>query len=494
MLTNPFHQVDFLSPPTTELSMFLMADNQLQICDGVELSTQKGIITKDLGYTKVGTTLQSSKAITGLHNFRQTSAIQKILATVNNSGDTALTLQYNNGGTWTAINTSTTWTGFEDALTDMEDFIGYCFIVGYDDTDGVFLPNISLTGTTYSTSTNITSMPQAKYIKRYRDRLYAANCYYSATAYPYRVYFSSVPSAGAITWTPASDFIDVDYSEQITGIAENWDQLIIFTEFSAYLYNQDTKKKSWDTGCINHRTIQNVGAYTIWATKTAVWASTSGRPTPISNDITQLLKNSNPTGWRSAVVDREYHLYVGSTMASGIAYGNCVLIFDTELGYWRWRELANALTAMARYTASNKDFLYMGATSGEVFVKSKWTDASPVYADAGYPITAQFRTKAYHFGDPSTQKTITKLLTYTERGNGLMFRFRVFNERQEVMMPFTDIGQLDRFMNVFDKKLTGHFIQFEGRELGSKQSFKFYGFTAILGVDSGKDAATNKDK
>ena len=123
----------------------------------------------------------------------------------------------------------------------MESFLEYCFFVGYDSTDSVFLPVGSLTGVTFSTTTNVTNMPQAKYIKRYRNRLYVANCKISAALYPYRVYFASVAlGGGSLTWTVATDFIEVDYSEQITGIGENWDRLVIFTEYSAYLYDQSS--------------------------------------------------------------------------------------------------------------------------------------------------------------------------------------------------------------------------------------------------------------
>lgn len=484
MPAQSIHLTNFLTPPSTELSPFLMADNQLAICNGVNLGWKKGSIIKDLGYSKVGSTLQSGKAITGLHNFRQSSTVQKMLATVNNSAGTNLTLQYNNAGTWTAISVSTTYNGFEDAQTYMEDFIGYCFIVGYDATDDVFLPVASLTGTTFSTSTNVTSMPQGKFIKRYRDRLYVANTYYSATAYPYRVFFSSIPTAGAITWTPASDFFDVDFSEAITGLGTNWDKLAIFTEFSTYIYDQETKVKGWDIGCINGRTIANLGSYLIWANKDNVWASTGGRPTPIANDIKELLLNSSPSAWRATVVGKEYYLYLGDTEANGLSYNNCMCIFDSELGYWRWRELYDDVTALARYTTNNEDFLYMGVADGMVHVKSKYTDASKVYTDDGNPVLSHFRTKAFDFGDPSIAKTIIKIVSYCLHAQQMTLRFRVMDKNNEVIMPFTDIGKLTQVINYYDKTLTGNFLQIEGKEYSSNQPFEFYGLSLLLLPDN----------
>jgi len=485
-----FHYTNFLGAPNTELSSFLLADNQLCIANGVDLAWKRGKIIKDLGYSRVGNALVADKSITGLHHFRQSPSVDKILATVNNSAGTNLTLKYNNAGTWTDINLGGAWDAYEDCLVEMEDFIGYCFFVGYDSTDGVFLPVASLTGTTFSTATNVTNMPQGKYVLRYRDRLYVLNCYTGAVAYPYRTYYSSIPSAGAITWTVASDFIDIDFSEQITGGGQNWDRLMIFTEFSAYMYDQDTKKKVWDVGCINHRTIQNMGPYMIWANKYDVLVSTGGRPQGIGGDIAELIAQSTSSTWRSCVIDNEYHLYLGSTKANGLSYTNCEAVFNFDIGAWRWRELGHAVTAMARYTSSGEDRQYFGVTGGVVYDKCKQTDATLVTADGTYsgytglPIISHWRTKPFDFGDPSTEKTINKILAYCEYGQEMNLRFRIIDNNTEVLMPFTDIGQLTKYINTFDRKLTGNFIQFEGKEYSKKKPYEFYGFSIQTFGDS----------
>jgi len=484
MINNTIQLNNFLTPPSTELSPFLLADNQLCIANGINLSYKLGTIIKDLGYSKVGSTLEANKPLTGLYHFRQSPSVNKVLATINNSAGTDLVLQYNNAGTWTAIDTSTTWNAFEDAKVEMESFIGYCFFVGYDSTDGVFLPVGTLTGTTFSTSTNCTSMPQGKFVKRYRDRIYVANCYYSAAAYPYRVFYSSVPSAGAITWTPDSDFFDVDFSEQITGIGENWDRLVVFTDFSAYFYDQSSKKKTFDIGCANHRTIKNFSSYLIWANKDNIWVSTGGQPQAIGNDIKELIRNSTLSNWTSEIIDDEYCIYLGNTEANGLSYANCLATYSFSTGMWRWRELYNDIKILAKYTDGVDDFLYMGSSDGMVHVKSKYTDTTPVYTDNTKPIVAHFRTKAFDFGDPSVMKTINKIVSYCNSGQGVMIRFRVWNKNNEVASKWQDIGQLVSVINTYDKSITGNMIQLEGKEFSTRQAFEFYGLTLQLGQDS----------
>jgi len=541
----------FLQPPLISNSPFVVGDNQLIICNGVNPSYELGVLIKDLGYSQIGETLEASKPIRSLFDFRQTPGTAKILATVDDatSDDTQLfyfigsavstttdassasgqkvvnvtsTVGFTAGDTiilakgtaneetkiidtiqagislTTTVNLTNThasgvavakhWTEITGAETawaneatndvEMESFITYCFFVGYSSTDG-FLPVRSLTGTTIGT-TNTTSMPGAKYIKRYRDRLYLGNCDISGTRYPYRVYFSSVPSGSTITWTVASDFIDVDFSEEITGLAENWDRLIIFTEFRAYMYDQVSKKKVWDVGCAGHRTIQNIGSKMIFANKDNVYLSNGSEPVPIGSPILELIRNSSTSNWKSAVVDNEYYLYLGgSVSAGGQSYSNLLAVYNTDTNMWRWRELYDNVSSICRWTNSGNDFLLLGMADGEVMIKSKYSDATPVYGDDGQPVLAHWRTKAYDLGDASVLKKIKAVTAYTEFGNGMTIRYRIYDKNREVLMPFNDIGSLSKVINVFDefKKLEGNFIQFEGKEFSTRKAFRFFGFT-----------------
>ena len=165
-----FNFLNFLSPPTTEVSHFLVEDNQLVICDGINPSYKLGTLIKDSGYTKIGAgALEATKSILGLHNFRQSASVQKLLATCDNAAGTGTQLFYSTGGNWTEITAAeAAWVAEANRTIEMEDFIGYCFFVGYDFTGGGWTSSRSLTGVTFGT-TNTTSMPNAKYIKRMEE-------------------------------------------------------------------------------------------------------------------------------------------------------------------------------------------------------------------------------------------------------------------------------------------------------------------------------------
>lgn len=469
-------QFQFLEGANTNVSPLLQPPNSCPILNGVDPAWKLGALNKDTGYSKVGDTLQSGKSVTGLFNFRQTASTQKILATINNSAGTNLTLKYNNAGTWTDIVVGSTWDGYEDSKVEMEQFLGYCFFVGYDSTDGVFLPVASLTGTTFSTSANVTSMPQGKYMVRYRDRLYVINAYASATAYPYRAYFSSIPSSGAITWTP-TDLIDTgDYGDELTGGGVNWDRLMLFTRYEAIMYDQSQKKKAWETGCSNHRTIKNSGPYMFWANTDGIWRSSGGQPENVGGPVIDFLRAGSPVNFFAEIVDRKYYLYVGTVTVNGTAYTNCTLIYDIPTQMWWWRESADNFTAFAKYNDSGTTRLYMGAADGDVHDKGKYTDSTLKTSDNGSAIHSDFECAPIYLGNMTFEKEIMKLTAYAERAGGLKLKGRVIDRNSRALTPYQPLGELRNYVNSFDIDISkGVFLQIAGFEYSSLPYWSYYG-------------------
>ena len=476
--------LNFAQGAYTDVGLMSVPDTALHILDNADTSYKIGAILKRPGYEKIGGTLEATKPITGLHNFRQSSATQKMLATVNNAGGTATQLFYGTGGNWTELtNAETAWATFEDAKVEFEDFLGYCFMAGYDSTDGAWLPNATLTGTTFGT-TLTTSMPNAKYIKRYRDRLYLANCY-SGAAYPYRIYYSSVPSAGSITWTTATDFLDVDFSEALTGLGENFDRLLSFTEYSCYFYNQSEWKKMFDVGCSAHRTIKNMGGYTLWANRDGVWLSNGGEPQNIAGRVIDFIRGANMTNAFAEVVDEEYHLYLGSVSVNGVSYSNLSLVFNLPTQSWRWHEYYDSYAVFAKFYSAGQDYLYMGATDGNVHRLGKYTDATLLTSDVGQPIHSWFQTGALSFGDPSTSKRFDKFFAYADRAQGLRFRARVVDKNTQALSAWKNLAEVKGYITEDQcNPDAGNLIQIEAAEHGTSPYFSLYGFTIDVVQDS----------
>jgi hypothetical protein len=326
-------------------------------------------------------------------------------------------------------------------------------------------------------------MPTAKYIKRYRDRIYIANCF-NVSAQPYRVYYSSTPTAGAITWTTASDFFDIDYSEGITGMEQNWDRLMVFTEYSAYMWTFDTKGKVWDIGCSNHRTIKNHGAYMFFANMDGVWVSTGGFPENISGRIADYIRSADMTSVFAEIIDEEYYLYLGSVTVNGVTYSNCAVVFNIPTGTWRVEEYYDTLSILAKFYTGGEDYLFMGATDGEVHKRGKYTDATFVSSDDGQPIHAWFQTGAMSFGTPFNTKKIDKIVAYSDRAQGLMLKAAVYDRNALTLKGFDKLGTLSKVINEFQcNPSAGNFIQIEGVENSTNPYFSLFGFSVLEKID-----------
>lgn len=468
-------QTNFLGGANTSLSPLIQTENAPTVLNGVNPAYKLGALLKDVGYKQVGDTLEADKSVTGLFDFHQNPTTQKILATINNGGGTDLTLKYNNSGTWTDISLNNAWDGFEDAAVEMESFIGYCFLVGYDSTDNVFLPVASLTGTTFSTSTNVTGMPQAKFIKRYRDRLYLAHCYYSGSLHEYRVYYSSVPSAGTITWTPATDFLDVGYGSSITGMSENWDRLVVFTEHSGWFYDQSIWKKAWDTGCSAHRTIANKGPYMYWCDYDNIWRSSGGQPEAIGGPVVDFIRNGSPRDFFACIVDEEYRIYIGEATVNGVTYSNCELTFNIPTQTWRWREYADNFIIYAPYNDLGSIKQYMGADDGEVMEKGKYTDNTLLKSDDGNDIAVNFELPPLWMNSEK-MKRMKKVTAIADRAQGLKLKARTLDRNTRVLTSYKPLGELIKYINEFDVNVDkGMMIQVAGSENGQSEYFSLLG-------------------
>lgn len=472
-----YQQLNQLGGLNTNLSPFLQPENSPTVMNGCLVNFKLGALIKDVGYKKVGGALESGKAITGLFDFKEPGGTQKMLATVNDATDDDTQLFYKtDAGAWTEIGAAeTAWANFADIDVSMESFIGYSFFGGYGSTDG-FLPVGSLTGTTFSTATNVTNMPKGKQVIKYRDRVYVINCQIGATNYPFRAYFSSVPAGGAITWTPASDFIDIDYGEELTGAGALWDRLILFTEDNAYFYDQSQKKHLWATGCSNWRTIQNSGPFMFWANGDGVWMSSGGQPQNIAGPAIDFIRAGNPRNFFGVIVDEEYHLYVGDVTVNGVSYKNCKLVFNIPTSTWRSRELANTMTVFARKNSSGSQKLYQGGTT-YVWEHGKHTDATLLNDDDGVAIHSNFELAPISMSNLSFTKESDNINCLSERALGLKLKWRAVDRNARVLTTWKPLGELTKYVNTFDIDMKdGVLLQVGGAESGKNPYWSFFGY------------------
>ncbi len=483
---------NFLKGQNSQLSPMLYGTDILPVLDGGVITKKLGAILKDLGYSRVSTQLQANKSILGLYDFHQTPSTQKLLATVDDATSDDTQLFYKTpSGAWTEVtDAETAWANFANMKVEMESFIGRCFFVGYGATDG-FLPIATLTGTTFSTvDANLTGMAQAKCTVKYRNKLFLLNVKYGGVEYPYRFTYSDDVTAGAITWDNTTNFGDVDYAHELIGGAEMWDKLIMFTEYDSFYYDESSLL-SWykGYGCSNHRTIKASGSTLFWASSDAVYASNGGEPVPISGPIEDFIQgSSNPRNFFSTIIDEEYVIYVGTVTVGGLTFTNCECIFNIKNSTWRVRENAKALTAFAKYNSAGQFRRVMGATTGDVWDKSKYTDTTKYYADGyvdvntlGTSITAFIELPPLHLDSLSVGKTVKQIVVYAERAQGVKVMSRIIDASSRILTKYEEIGKLSKYVNVFDVDVKpGNLIQFAFTETSKNEYFSIFGIEAEI--------------
>lgn len=445
---------NFILGANSSVSPFLMKDESLMKLQGFNVGYRLGSLTKDPGYFRIGDK-PSSEIITGIYDFQEDPSTQKAFRT--ESAGANLDLRYNNGGAWTSISGATTaWSGKADAATSFETFLGYMFVVGYDSANG-YIPTRSLAGTTLGT-TNLTNAPDAKFIVRYRDRLYMLNVSYGGTDYPFRVRVSPPVSAGALgDWDYTDNFFDLDYGLEITGVGVNWDAMVIFTKNSAYYYNQNQLKLLWRRGCASHSTIKNSGEFMVWVDRDGVWLSKSlSTPQNISGAVKDFILAANPNAMFGEVVNEIYHLYVGDVSVNGTSYSNLMLYFDFSTTTWAWRELEDDMSCMGSYDDSGSLRLYMGDKNGQTWDKSKYYDATVVWSDGkigsaeGADITGIIETKPDPIDDPAIRKKLKSITTYSDRPGEMMVLARAYNNNVDAIMEYKPIGKATKIIHAFE--------------------------------------------
>jgi hypothetical protein len=464
----------------TDVSPLIHPLEQPKMMLGCSNTWKIGATTKDTGYELVANQPEANKPIRSLYHFRQVPGTEKMLATVDNaaSNKTQLFYRANGAGNWTAVAAAESAWNLAGQAVEMESFIGYCFFVGYGASG--FLPVGSLTGTTFSTATNVTDMPKAKYIVRYDGQLFVANCHYGGTYYPFRIVKSSYPSAGAITWTPATDFLDVDYSDEITGLTTAWKKLIAFTEYKMWVYDGSTWNDPYEYGCSAHRTIKKHGAYLIWCNTDGVWVSTGGQPQNISGEIYSFFKAANPRNLFAEIVDEQYVLYLGNVTVDGVSYANLVASFDIGKSIWYFRELYDTMTAFGKYNDAGKMRLYMGTSLGYICNKGKYTDSTVLTSDRGNDINSSIELAPFHLDTIDKFKKLNAIVAYSDRPGGLHLKAKVLDNAARVLSPYMPIGELTKYINSFDVDIdSGVMIQVMLTENGKNPYWSFLG----LGLD-----------
>lgn len=391
--------LDFSGGMNAKASPLVLRDREAELIVNYTLDRVGGL-TKRLGNAAFGNQPVAGTRVNGLYNF-DNSGGQKQLMVANNSAGTNGVLYSYESGTWTARITNLTASRGSRFAT----FVGNVFHVNGVAADW----QSSTNGTSWSTTVNLpASRFTALDIAVFEDRVYASKVSTS------RVYFSSLPSAGAITWDTTNDWFDVnpDDGDQVTALENNGNRLLIFKNRALY---------RWTFGQVEPDRIIGVGTsaaetvktnfdlgITFFANQYGVYAYTGGRPKCVSRKIQKYIDavpmwgrgfDSNGSSVKGFVDDDHYFLSVGNITVDGKLISNAVFVYTVSLDAWTIESRAQMPTAYAKFQVDDgtvffPERYYFGASNGQVY------QFQTTNADAGTAIQGELVSKEYLLSFP----------------------------------------------------------------------------------------------
>jgi len=463
----------------TGVSDFLLQNNELTAMKNVWMY-KIGLLEKVPGYEKAeATQVVSGEDVDYLHYYYDTANKVDYLLGVADSG-VNLTIKYRTTGAWSALSgISTNLNDMAGANVSMQNYLGRTFVVGYKLSSNIFITNATINGTAYavSDSTNLTNMPQGKFVVEYRDLLYVLYAKTGGTPYPSRAYYSDDPVNGAITWNNlTTKFIEFgqDDGDEITGAVEALDRLVVFKRFSMWKYDESMRYKVAEIGCDSYRSIAIVGNVLYWFNRHGFYRWAGGQPELISSKANEYIDAIDATKLDEVVAsvyyEGEYRAFIGNITLGDDTYNNAWFCWDTKKEQCYIRCTYHDIKSTCRYVEGGKRRMYFGDDNGYVY---KFADKiDEVYSDDGNDIDSFFITKFLDHGVPEQTKFTNHITVFSNNCGGIKAAVAVDGHDNFVE---ASIPILEKNIESRDFAGSGNRYKYKFYERGQSKSWQFEG-------------------
>ena len=434
-----------------------------------------GRATLRKGSVLVGSQITASESILGLYQFILSSGTKYLLSVINGASVSQIMRLESN--VWATTGSDGQMT--KDVKTRFLTYLDTVMAL-----DGVKVIS-SVDGTAWvATGGNldVANCPLGKFSIEWHDRVFVAG----VSGYLDRLYYSSVPTSGAISWTVGNGYIDIEpYHGQgaITGLAKVPNYLLIF---------KDRALKRWNGNSIFPDDLCNIGSpsqesivngkisvlYFSASFKTSIgFYETDGANTrKVSRPIQNIIDVIDPANYSSVAgfSDGEMALWsIGDITYDGITYTNVVVMYDIESKTWTVFSFPSKFNIFAPYIDSTTLKIISGNSNGEVIeILTGTTDN--LTGNSNIPIEYAIQYQPIDFGIRGNIKELSSIIPYTKFGADTKLLIRVDETDQ-----FKERGVVeDDFESEIDiTGLKGHC--FEIRLAGETKA----GSTQIIGFD-----------
>ena len=376
------------------------------------------------GTKLLGAQIASGKSCLGLHQHITTDGTRVPLALFNAAGDATAVLKKYTSSSWSNAKTGLTASTKMRFLTFLDTTVGISQSDQITSTDGA-------TWAATAGNMDVANMPDGSLIEEFKDKVYVAGVSGNLD----RLYNSSTPTAGAVSFTTGHGNTDIEPEEgagPITALNKVPGYLLIFKERSM---------KRWDTQSTFPESMVSVGAPSneavirarqsviFYSPQIGLMETIGGYPRNISRRVKDIMKAipssyyGSVSGWFDG--GERVLVSIGDITLGDLSLTNCVVVYNLDTQSFSLLSFPNEFQMFHKYVDSNgKEEVMAGDDDGNV-----WRVLQGVGDGASSaPIDWTLQYHVQEFGSRGRIKDLSKMVAYTKNvRNG-----RVSMRREEV--------------------------------------------------------------
>lgn len=405
------------------------------------------------GTTLLGAQVIDGKSCLGLYQHIDTSGVEVPLAVFNIANDATASIYKYTSSTWSSAHTGLA----KDTKVNFETFLDTTVAV-----NGQSGANATTDGATWVSSggnLDVGNMPAGKYVIEFKDRIYTAG----VSGYLDRLYYSSTPTDGAISWDDG--YIDIEPEEgagAITGLAKVPGYLLVFKERSI---------KRWDTQSTYPESLITIGAPSqsaivqtkqtvFYYNQRGIYETIGGYPRKISRRIQDII-DAIPSSYYSSVSGwgdgENVYWSIGDITLDDLTLTNCVIAYHIDSRVWALFSMPTEPLVFSSYVGSNgKEEIIYGDDDGNVFRFLQGDD------DNSADINWLLQYNPQEFGSRGRLKDISSMMIYSKKVRNGKLSCRMDGEGN-----FNPTGNISKNEQKITKDLRGRYFEF--RLQGSSQ-------------------------
>jgi hypothetical protein len=433
-------------------SPFLIADGEM--LEIQNFTTHKiGVLKKSGDYEIKNSQIISSQDILGGVDFALADGTHQHVVAINGASNAGLYKDVT--GTWT--DQSQSLTKGNKVRFSQSPALDLLFACNFADATRSF------NGTSWSTSTSVTSAPKAKFTIRFGDRIWLLHCVLGGNTYVSRGYRSTTTETTPITWD-SDDWWT--FNDVITGVGKSGENMFVGCEKSCQIFTlADVRYEASSHGCVSHDGIASYGPWVFFPSKDGMYLYDGGNDTKISlavQDFWDAIPNANLSEIKARVKGHHLYISIGDVTVEDRDLINVVLDYNILQENWTRFSLIDNVLDMHTFTESTGEEIFIGNDNGEMFeMFSSGTQNTGVFSS--------FIETPWIYGNgPKIIDDFREFWAHGELLSGLKIKYKVDNKGWE------SVGELKGFSDFIKLKVSGKRIKFLLEEVSKSNMYEVH--------------------